>query len=73
MEERTEFTWLSKAEKLLMAIDKLHLLADGEINILPHPNFSFKRWIDCMLAPSADEIAATSIPTASSSALTTQL
>ena len=60
MEEQTEFTWLSKAEKLLMAIDKLHLLATGEINILPHPNFSFRRWIDDMLVASADEVAATS-------------
>jgi hypothetical protein len=60
MEEQTEFTWLSKAEKLLMAIDKLYLLANGEINILPHPNFSFKRWIDYMLAASVDEATATS-------------
>ena len=34
------------AEKILMAMDKEHMLKTGEIPIVPTPYWSFERWLE---------------------------
>lgn len=35
----------SKAERLLMAIDREYMLVTGEIQVVPNPNWSLEKWM----------------------------
>jgi hypothetical protein len=37
-----------KAEAILMALGKEHLLKTGEIQVVPNPNWSFEKWVNYM-------------------------
>jgi hypothetical protein len=39
---------LSKAEAILMALSKEHMLLTGEIQVVPNPNWSLEKWISYM-------------------------
>jgi hypothetical protein len=39
---------LSAAESMLSAIDREYMLSNGEIHVIPNPNWSFEKWVDHM-------------------------
>jgi hypothetical protein len=39
---------LSQAEKILQAIDREYMLATGEIQVLPNPNWKMAKWVEYM-------------------------
>jgi hypothetical protein len=39
---------LSQAEKILIAIDRDYMLSNGEIHVIPNPNWSLEKWTDHM-------------------------
>ena len=46
--EETVTTSLTVAEKLLMAIDREYMLANGEIQVVPNPSWSLDQWMSYM-------------------------
>ena len=48
MHMESKYTSLTHAERMLMAIDREYMMYNGEIPVIPNPQWSYARWVNYM-------------------------